>query len=316
MALRVFPLAVRMMQASKSMRLRHELWHYVRAVWGNPAFPDAGRQILRDLGWALPEDRSPTDANRVLLLDNASGEDFLYMHRDMIRMTDTALQDMGELPISRWAKIPEPGDADFPVPPVWQYPDSDGNPDPEMIGFLEDVKSDSYFENTMKVRESFLTEPSNLRRLSLGALGNIAEMTIHNMMHMRWSAEPLGYRPGIRITDPTAGDPEWDSVDYDYLGDTYSSQVNPHFWYLHGWIDNLIDLWAEAHRVTEIQWKGTWLGGPDLIDDPHMMTMSHAGVMPRAFSENEASDKIRELVEVTRGIAVPTTLAEIARIDF
>ncbi len=318
MAMRVFPEPVRQMQASRAMRLRHELWHYVRAVWGNPALPEAARQILRDLGWALPNDRAPFAADGTLLLDNFSGEDFLFMHRDMIRMTDMALAAQGEPPISRWSSLPEPGDTDFPVPPPWEYADpSDSDEENEATTqFLVTVKSDAYFNDTMRVREAFFSDPNNLRRMSLGALGNLAEMTIHNMMHMRWCSDPDGYRPNIDITNPTDGDPKWDKLSYDYLGDTYSSHVNPRFWYLHGWIDNLIDSWAAARGLTDISWTGTWLGGPDLIEDTMMMTMARDGIPERQMSDGEVASKLSELARVVSDLNLPTTLLEIARQDF
>ncbi|MGV6848137.1 MAG: hypothetical protein ACWA5A_07145 [Marinibacterium sp.] len=315
MALRIFPEPVRQMQASRSMRLRHELWHFVRAVWGNPDFPEQGRQILRDLDWALPEDRAPFAADGTLLLDNFSGEDFLFMHRDMIRMTDMALAAQGEPPISRWSEIPAPGDADFPVPPVWTFADPNRSDEQNQATtqFLTTVKSDAYFETTMRVRASFLSNPSNLGRLSLGALGNLAEMTIHNRMHMRWAADPGGYRPGVNILDPAAGDARWDVVEYDYLGDTYSSHVNPHFWYLHGWIDNLVDAWAAARGLTDIPWTGTWLGGPDLTGDGGgMMAMAHESVPAPRLSQDEVTAKLRDLVGVASGLAVPMTLVDLA----
>ena len=74
------------------------------------------------------------------------------------------------------------------------------------------------------------------------------EMTIHNAMHLRWAAcfglhssRPL--QPTGEV-DPTKGEvieARWDDTRYDFLGDTYSSHVNPIFWKLHGWIDDRIE---------------------------------------------------------------------------
>ncbi len=269
MALRIFPQPVRVMLASKSMRLRHEMWHFVREVWNHPQFPEEGRQILRDLQWDLPDDRAPFSADDKPLLDNFSGEDFLYMHRQMIAMVDNLLAQHGEPPITRWTNLPPPNDNDFPVPPHWEYRDPEWSDQSNtgMSQFLIQVKSNEYFERTMRVRAEFFTDPENLRHLSLGALGNLLEMTIHNMMHMRWSVDPGAYRPRLDIANPISGDLRWDDLSYDYLGDTYSSHVNPHFWHLHGWIDTLVDSWAQANRVNEIDWTGTWVGGPSLTGD-------------------------------------------------
>ena len=315
MALRVLPEPVRRMLASKSMRLRHELWHFVRAVWGNPAFPEDGRQILRNLKWDLPEGRAPFSADRKLLLDNFAGEDFLFMHRQMIAMTDQSLAKLGEPPITRWPIVPSPDDSDFPVPPPWDYsdPTRSGEDNERTSQFLVQVKSDEYFERTMRIREAFFSNPANLRHLSLSALGNLAEMTIHNMMHMRWSEDPGGYRPSVDLKHPTGGDPRWDDPSYDYLGDTYSSHVNPHFWHLHGWIDTLIDTWAQVNGVDEIIWTGTWVGGPSLVEDKMPMAMTKAPVEVLSLRAEEKTNAITNLAKVAADFALPKTLIEIAR---
>jgi len=61
--------------------------------------------------------------------------------------------------------------------------------------------------------------------------------------------------------DPVTGDPVpggrpdndvrtlWDDPKYDYLGEFYSSHLNPVFWRLHGWIDNRIEDWFNAHEA-------------------------------------------------------------------
>ena len=273
MPARIFPESVRRMQASRSMRLKHELWHYSRGVGNHPR---AGtiRERLAELEWLPAGERFPfgfrADETNYLLLDNHAGEDFLFMHREMIGHTNHALEMAGEPPISRWETIPTPGSTEFPVPPAWEYSDPrrSAAQNAGTTRFLERVKSDEYYESVMSVREAFFMSPDNLRRLSLGALGNLVEMTIHNMLHMRWAAEPRGYRPSLDVMNPTGGDPNWDELNYDYLGDTYSSHVNPHFWHLHGWVDTLADRWAEANGRS-IEWEGTWLGGPDLTGDGH-----------------------------------------------
>jgi len=64
--------------------------------------------------------------------------------------------------------------------------------------------------------------------------------------------------------DPTGGETigkEWDDPRYNFLGDTYSSHVNPIFWKLHGWIDDRIENWKVANGVAGDEfWKGTWVG--------------------------------------------------------
>lgn len=46
---------------------------------------------------------------------------------------------------------------------------------------------------------------------------------------MRWSAEsPRGYRPDTALTYSV--DENWNQLEYNWLGDTYSSHVNSIFW--------------------------------------------------------------------------------------
>lgn len=263
MAIRKLPKPVVYMLASRRHRLRHFLWHAVRGAWNNPRLTAEVRQLIRNKGWAPPCDRAPFDAEGKLILDNFAGEDFLYMHRQMIREVNDLLAQEGEPPLDAWPAIPRPGEnPDFAVPAAWTYadPNQSAADNAQMTTSLQRLKSDAYADNPIGIWETFYTSPNNLRRLSLGALGNLLEMTIHNSFHMRWASQPFGYMPSPNLEDVNAIDPKWDSVEYDYLGDTYSSHVNPFFWYLHGWADACIDKWAAANQVTDIQWTGTWTG--------------------------------------------------------
>lgn len=196
------------------------------------------------------------------MLDNHSGEDFLFMHHLMISEVNTLLEQLGEKALDRWSAIPAPGSSEFPVPPAWEYkdPSATAKEQEQMTRRLLTVKSDEYYYSTMAVWESFYTNPSNLRRLTLGALGNLVEMTIHNNLHMRWASEPVGYMPSPNFENTKDIDPTWDDKANDYLGDTYSSHVNNVFWYLHGWVDDCIERWREANGLDTIQWVGTWAG--------------------------------------------------------
>ncbi|SEI12116.1 hypothetical protein SAMN05216228_102419 [Rhizobium tibeticum] len=263
MAIRVLPSQIIEMLASRRHRLRHFLWHAVRGAWNNPQLTDEVKAFIRDKGWAPPNDRVPLDAERKLILDNHSGEDFLYMHRQMIKEVGELLEQLGEQPLTSWRSIPKPGEhPDFALPPAWTYndPSESAATNAAMTARLQRVKSDAYFRDTIATWESFYTNPANLAQLSLGALGNLLEMTIHNNLHMRWASVPIGYMPSPNFEDTRDIDPKWDAASYDYLGDTYSSHVNPIFWYLHGWVNSCIDRWATANRVSEIAWIGTWTG--------------------------------------------------------
>ena len=120
--------------------------------------------------------------------------------------------------------------------------------------------------------------------MTLGALGVGIEMTIHNAMHMRWATFSGSFRPDplqdSGEIDPTGGETigaEWDDPRYDFLGDTYSSHVNPIFWKLHGWIDDRIEDWKIANGVFGNDfWKGTWVGKMAGHEEAH--EMGHEGV--------------------------------------
>lgn len=66
--------------------------------------------------------------------------------------------------------------------------------------------------------------------------------------------------------------PRWFRPENDFLGDPFSSHVNPVFWSFHGWIDDRIEDWYRAHErfhpgevqrreVEGIQWfaPGRWV---------------------------------------------------------
>ena len=239
--------------AKRSHRIHHYLFHAVRNNW--VFYDEDTKNKLRNMGWepprpALKEDpTSPTGWSAIL--DNYSGEDFLYMHREMIKYVNEILAQVHDPQypkVNGWEIVPRPGDLEYPVPPAWM----DG---------VRLVKSDEYFETRFIPWEQQYTNPEYLSRVSLGQLGAEIEFSIHNAMHMRWASQPSGTRPGADPTRPDLIDVIWDDPSYNYLGDTYSSHVNPIFWNLHGWIDNRIEDWKYANEITgDIQWTGTWVG--------------------------------------------------------
>ena len=244
------PQAVKMMLASRDHRLKHYIWHGVRNSWLR--MNDNQRQAILALypGWEPP--RPALDANGASLRDNGSGEDFLFMHRQMIAMVNESLAQIADANYSQvigWPSLPLPGDPQFPVP---DYP-----------GLNADQKTDAYFQDPIQTWEATYTSQNYLQGVTLGQLGSDIEMTIHNDMHVRWAAPtPLGRRPRNFFN---AVDPRWNDVAYDDLLDTYSSHVNDVFWKLHGWVDNRIEQWKQANNVQDpIPWQGTWIGPHDM----------------------------------------------------
>ena len=262
------PQPIVLLMASREWRMHHYIWHSVRNLW--LFFNDAQRQTIRDLGWEPPRPATrPAPGNRRdPILDNLSGEDFLYMHRKMIAIVNAQLAQVADPSYPRvqgWPQIPRPADVDYPVPPAWLS----GNAG--LDTYLQNVKSDAFFAAQFLPWEQDYTDPVKLAGWTLGEFGSRLEFTIHNQLHMRFCAEPVttGIRPDLDPTHPDTIDIRWDVPTYDWLGDTYSSHVNSVFWRLHGWVDDRIEAWKQAHHmVGEIPWQGTWIGKPMVHPNP------------------------------------------------
>jgi hypothetical protein len=242
------PNAVLDMVSSRTVRLQHYMWHHTRNKW--LSLTEKERLELREMGWEPP--RPALDSSGKKLVNNNSGEDFLFMHRKMIEMVNTVLEEENNEygdHIEGWKSIPEPQNEFYPVPRKI-----------EDIGFESYIKSEEYFYNTMKPLSEKFTNPVYLRTVTLGQLGSELEFDIHNQMHIRWSAFSQMREEVIPFFDFDKIDTSWDIKEYDSLNDFYSSQVNPIFYKLHGWIDDRVLDWQEANRISEIVWKGTWIG--------------------------------------------------------
>src|SRR5690348_17642059 len=106
-------------------------------------------------------------------------------------------------------------------------------------------------------------------------------------MHIRWSAAPRDPETNAWLPlgrpDPDISE-KWDNPRYDWLGEFYSSHVNPVFWRLHGWIDDRIDDWYQAH-----EWKHpgevcrTAKGGVDWFAIGRWVQVDAPWVWPRSL---------------------------------
>jgi len=232
----------------------------------------------------------------------------------MIGDANKVLSEVGDPNYPRvqgWTIPPPPGDTSYPVPPAWFDPSF-----ADQLATLERLKSDMFYRKRFQFWQRAFTDATFLRGVTLGALGVVIEMTIHNAMHMRWATPPGSVRPEPQQAtgdiDPTQVETigtEWDDPRYDFLGDTYSSHVNPIFWRLHGWIDDRVEQWKVANGVYGNDfWTGTWVGKePEhgggasvhaLLEDPehaapHMKeveevvsTIARSGVFHRPFMQS------------------------------
>lgn len=253
--------AVLDMMASSEHRHHHQLWHASRDQWS--VLSDAKKDAVRALGWQPGpngEERASLSADR---LTNGSGEDFLFMHRRMVTTVRTL-----DPSVQTWRRVPRPGpwasfDANtkaasvgnldgYALPPAWVVPG-----DPSTTSWLSELRRTSTFYAPFQVWEAQYTDPRYLASISLGELGSRIEFTIHNWMHMRWASVPRDpaqdkTRRGMPIPEgraPLDFDAKWLDPEYDYLGETFSSHVNPVFWRLHGWVDDRINDWFRAQET-------------------------------------------------------------------
>jgi len=268
--------------AQRRHRFHHYLWHRLRNSW--PHLTERERQAVRDINpvWVPP--RPALDVTRRPARDNGSGEDFLFMHRQMIALVNDILARVNDPAYPRvegWRHVPPPGDADYPAP---EFPDSG----------LEEVKSARYFEQFISPWERRYTDPVYLRSVTLGQLGSDMEFTIHNDLHLRWAApSPVGYRASTAFSVEI--DPQWDAPVYDYLGDTYASHVNPIFWKIHGWVDDRIEDWKRARSISgEIKWTGTWVGPTAHLDEDHLREVQR-GAVEEAGASSDVQDELRQI---------------------
>lgn len=281
--------AVRDMLASETHRLHHAVWHDVRGQWRN--LSEGKRDSIRALGWQPGHDvERPAVKRGAPIVDNGSGEDFLFMHREMIGMVHEIYDAQGMPRLAGWGAVPPPGGnpaLGFDVPPNWAQ---DHQPTMRRLAAL---KTDEYFWTAMRGWDRQFKNAAYLSTLSLGALGATLEYTVHNDMHMRWSSVPRDPSTGDPVPNgrlPTDFDSKWLDPAYDFLGEFYSSHVNPVFWSLHGWVDDRIEDWFAAHDVAHpgevervvldgIQWfkPGRWVSDEKPWVRPEMQGGGHGG---------------------------------------
>lgn len=278
------PQSVINVMAQRQNRYHHYLWHNIRDGWYK--FSNETKQQLTALGWACPRPSRGLDAkgNVVAITDNNSGEDFLYMHRQMIKQANDiiAKSDPTYGKIIGWQKIPAPGDPDFPVPANYTVPGRSST-----TNSINTQKATSYYTTYIKPMEALLTNNTALKNMTLGQLGSRIETTIHNWMHLRWSNESTyGYRPSSSSASAIPNiSTVWDDVRYDWLPDSYASHVSPLFWKLHGWINDRVDQWARANNLSVIRWTGFWTGGP-MTSVANMIGASAKSVAMTGMSNN------------------------------
>ncbi len=222
--------------ASPQHRLFHQLWHASRDKWHR--LSEKQRNALRGVGWQPgPLDRE-RDARGPRKDRNASGIDFFFMHRHMLH-TARSMQDLPS-----WERLPRPvvpleydrpgfiryfdNPDGFSVPPAWVAVDDD-----EYSEWLHGLKSAEAYHANFLVWESQYQDPAYLAKLTLGQFGSELELGMHDWLHMRWASvtrDPSNGAPVMTDRFPADFAPRWFRPENDFLGDPFSSHVNPVFW--------------------------------------------------------------------------------------
>jgi hypothetical protein len=232
---------VRAWGSNRGHRLWHYLWHGMRSQWEYLGQADREALIAHFGPTVAPPSRNPTRS--------PDGEDFLYMHHNMLKAIGQYLGTQGKTMVPAWKVLPRFED---PAHPSTDY---------------------AATQDVFDTWEKDYQDKEKIKAMTLGEYGQAIEETIHNNMHMRFLNPADMDIPG----DPL--DPEWekkysklfDDPSYDYLGGTYSSHVNPVFFMLHGWVDDRIQTWLEVHgyqnigSAAECQGKSScyvWLSDP------------------------------------------------------
>lgn len=317
------------MLGGRAHRLRHTVWHTLRDDWHSLTADDHAH--LKTLGWFFCDPPLLPGPERALDLTNGAGEDFLYMHRRMIRMLHDVYANEGHSPPAAWKTLPgadtpqfvyreesdpadpalktfrlDPASSGFMVPP----PNTDFMTQVEGKEFFRFNKTARGLINLMGNVAGNLRSSRVAAQLPLGAYGNLIEFTVHNWMHMRWATLSRDPQSGkVEVRNPYDIDPRWDDLSNDYLGDFHSSHVNPIFWRLHGWVDDCIEVWFKAHgqahpsevkskEVRGISWfePGKWVLKDDPFDWPGA---DHHGDHSGHHADDEVTT-LERVIEVLR----------------
>ena len=218
-----------------------------------PPPPDSAPLVAKwqASGW-LPKDGLEKFVREHNVYDGElAGEDFLYMHRVMIKMMQLELSYYGKACVVGWKEIPKRTDD-----PSWPVPAKE-NGVPE----AEQRARDQRALDLMQTMVATLRNPEQLKKMSLNDLGQCINSSIHGGMHSTF----LGARKCQGESDTDT------AVSCDDLFPPWSSPVNKHFWKLHGLVDDLIGDWLRAHGKTSIaedcqgradcqEWRGKFTG--------------------------------------------------------
>lgn len=248
--------------ATRSHRVQHALWHAMRGT----VKPEERAQIVKAYGPDADTEHPLCDfpGHDPKAADYSPvGEDFLYMHHQMVMILQDTFAKSGVACIKGWQDLK---DAES-FPPVGA---SETGP-----------KSVSGFKYLQAMDEMYFQNEDWLRTVSLSEMGFALEISIHNALHVRYgsplakiSVKGMVGNVQVPLDGVFPSDPKlwpFDDPAYDWMPDPYGSAVNPYFWKVHGYVDNVLQRWLEANKfhVAKVdctgvnkcyKWLGTWVG--------------------------------------------------------
>jgi hypothetical protein len=249
------PRPVRDVLAKRVYRMHLYLFDEIRDHW--PNYAEDAKDKIRELGWEPPH--PAVDENAVEIPTNGAGEDYLYLHCELLSFINYLLAQNGDPAFPRvegWVRLPRPDDPEYPVPPSFYLPQGLAVSN----AFIPRAKSDDFFERRMRYWERQCATPTYLRGVTLSEFGTMIEGTLHDSVRSRWAAVPGAWRPDPPTPEELVPD-WWDDPNYDYLRDPYSMHVNPIFWKFFGWVQDRIEDWKLANAVFGRNfWENTWIG--------------------------------------------------------
>lgn len=302
-------------------RLYHQLWHASRDRWHE--LSEARRNALRGLGWQPGPLDKERHARGRHMDRNGSGVDFLFMHRHML----TIARPLNAPPAWRHFPLPQPAvEQDWAgfaryfenvdgcsVPPVWLTPS-----DERFTEGVELLKSPEAFYANFQMWDSRYRDADYLSGLTLGQFGSELELGLHDWLHIRWASIPRDPSDGSPVPagrEPVDFSPRWFVPEYDCLVDPMASHVNPVFWCFHGWIDDRLEDWFDAHRrvhpgqvvrrrLMNVEWfePGPWVE----VADPWMGPLTHGCLAQPGVSAITPLETDIEVMKLALDIACDT----------
>ncbi|MCX6116675.1 MAG: hypothetical protein NT027_03975 [Proteobacteria bacterium] len=257
--------------ASLEHRFYHLIWHGLRNSWHDLTAEEVAVINAIDPRYAVHRPISAPGVTRQAdplkdPLRNGAGEDFLRMHRDMVLMVRQALVAKGLPCIASWRTTPALTD------PLYS----------SFLAYKSGTKTKLAFEIMKMLQRRYFHNQKWLASEPLSSVAHTLEFTLHGLFHLRFADETDKFksRPLFTIANLETYPKSMAAVENQYLADPFSSHVNPVFWKLHGFVDEVVGHWLAAHGYTSVARDCAgkpkcyqWQTGAETYSLPHMDMM-------------------------------------------